>query len=359
MKPIRVLIIEDSRVVREFLEHIISNDPRLKVVGAAASAEEGIHLLHHTRPDVVSMDIRLPGMNGFEATRRIMTDCPTPIVVVSASVEADDLNITMNALKAGALAVVEKPVGTTHEDYEAMAQRLCTQLAIMSQVRVIRQRFNKPIANAPTSSTQRGAISFTQSGELDRTFRFVGLVASTGGPRALQYILSVLPHDFPVPIAIVQHITASFHAGFVRWLDSACSLTVVTAEHLQRYQPGHVYVAPPDEHLVVRADRFHLRHDELVCLERPSGSVLFESMAGTFGAESLGVLLTGMGEDGASGLAEIHNAGGYTIAEDESTAVVYGMPGAAAQLGAVRESLPLQRIAERLMRVAAQREEVA
>src|ERR1700686_3276581 len=142
MKRIRVLIVEDSQVIREFLQHIIARDPRLEVAGAVESAEEALRVFGQSAPDVVSMDIRLPGMNGFEATRWIMSENPTPIVVVSASVGAEDLKITMNALRAGALAVVEKPVGTTHADYEILAERLCTQLVIMSQVKVVRQRLN-------------------------------------------------------------------------------------------------------------------------------------------------------------------------------------------------------------------------
>src|SRR5216684_2285088 len=149
MKKIRVLIVEDSRVIREFLEHIIGHDPRLEIAGAAGSAEEALRILDRVSPDVISMDIRLPGMNGFEATQQIMAKKPTPIVVVSASVESEDLKISMNALRAGALAVVEKPVGTSHQDYESLAERLCTQLAIMSQVKVIRQRINRGLNFGP------------------------------------------------------------------------------------------------------------------------------------------------------------------------------------------------------------------
>lgn len=229
---VRVLIIEDSATVRTFLAHLIRKDPRLEVVGTAATAEEGLRLLVSTRPDVVSMDIRLPGMNGFEATRQIMAECPTPIVVVAASVDSQNLNIAMNALKAGALSVVEKPVGSSHADYAALSAHLCTQLAIMSKVSVVRQRFHRrqlkkqalPVGNRSQCSLQ----------DPQRRTRFVGLVASTGGPRALHYVLSRLPQDFPVPIALVQHITTSFHVGFVHWLDRGCSLSVESAKRRYR-----------------------------------------------------------------------------------------------------------------------------
>ena len=358
MNRIRVLIIEDSRVVREFLEHIISRDPRLEVVGSAASAEEGIRLLPRVQPDVISLDIRLPGMNGFEATRQIMSQRPTPIVVVSASVKAEDLNITMNALKAGALTVVEKPVGTTHEDYEALAQRLCTQLAVMSQVAVIRQRFNRPRPDRHGVNGAAPPRPRFSPGRSDRPFQMLGMVASTGGPRALQQILSNLPADYPLPIALVQHISDCFHEGFVRWLANSCALKVMVAQHLQHLKPGHVYVAPPDHHLTVTNRGFVLNREELVCLERPSGTVLLNSIADCYGGDAIGVVLTGMGNDGAAGLAKLHQAGGYTIAEDESTAVINGMPAAAVQLHAVRESLPLECISPRLMELGLSTERV-
>src|SRR5579872_4239572 len=218
MRKTRVLIVEDSPVVREFLQHIINRDPRLEVAGAVESAEEALGVFEQSAPDVVSMDIRLPGMNGFEATRRIMSENPTPIVVVSASVESEDLKITMNALQAGALAVVEKPVGTTHADYEFLAQRLCTQLAIMSQVKVVRQRLNgkRYLDLSSTSKQTMGeAAIFPQVG----AYRILGVVASTGGPNALVPLLNGLGPKFPLPILLVQHITASFLEGFVSWLD--------------------------------------------------------------------------------------------------------------------------------------------
>ena len=157
MKKIRVLIVEDSLVIRQFLEHIIARDPRLEVVGAVDTAEEALQILESVSPDVISMDIRLPGMNGFEATQRIMREKPTPVVVVSASVEREDLQITMNALRAGALTVLEKPTGVTSNDYESLAERLCTQLAIMSQVKVVRRRIDtRPVAALRTCARHRG-----------------------------------------------------------------------------------------------------------------------------------------------------------------------------------------------------------
>jgi two-component system chemotaxis response regulator CheB len=339
MKKIRVLIVEDSNVVREFLEHIIGSDPRLEIVGAVGSAEQALLVIDRVSPDIISMDIRLPGMNGFEATERIMTERPTPIVVVSASVETEDLRITINALQAGALSVLEKPVGTSSAEYQAMAERLCDQLAIMSEVKVVRRhaiiRHTRCVESPPVH---------VASGH-----RMLGIVASTGGPRAVVQLLCGLGSDFPLPILLVQHITSSFLEGFASWLESVCPFSVVIVKDRVVPAPGTLYLASPDHHLHITQGGLQADAGYPVCAQRPSGTVLFESMAETLGTNALGVLLTGMGEDGAAGLLQIRNSGGHTIAEDESTAVVYGMPAAAVRLGAVCESLPLPAIAPRVL----------
>jgi two-component system chemotaxis response regulator CheB len=350
MRRTRVLIIEDSAVVREFLQHIIASDPRLEVAAAVESAEEALRVFEQTAPDVVSMDIRLPGMNGFEATRRIMSENPTPIVVVSASVESEDLKIAIGALQAGALAVVEKPVGTTHADYETLAHRLCTQLAIMSQVKVVRQRSNGT-RNGSVASTARKRLPEAVPTPHNGAFHTLGIVASTGGPNALVPLLTGLGQNFPLPILLVQHITASFLDGFVSWLDSVCPLSVVIANDGEAPVAGRVYMAPVDRHLRLEPGCLRVDTGIPVCAQRPSGTVLFQSMARSSGCYSIGVLLTGMGEDGAEGLLELRNAGGFTIAEHESTAVVYGMPGVGARLGAVCETLPITAIAPRLLQL--------
>jgi two-component system chemotaxis response regulator CheB len=349
MKRIRVLIVEDSKVIREFLEHIIGQDPRLEVAGAVGSAEEALRVLDRVSPDVISMDIRLPGMNGFEATLRIMSERPTPIVVVSASVESEDLLITMNALQAGALTVLEKPVGTTSAEYEALAERLCTQLAIMSQVKVVRRHGGAK----PALRLQRPPVPHRGS------YRMLGIVSSTGGPSALVQLLGRLGPDFPLPIGLVQHITSSFLDGFASWLESVCPFSVVVVKDRVFPTRGRVYLATRDRHLRVKHGHLEADSGEPVCAQRPSGTVLFESMANAFSGEAVGVLLTGMGEDGARGLLRLRERGGYTIAEHESTAVVYGMPAEAVRLGAVCESLPLPEIAPRILELTLSRQEVA
>lgn len=352
MKKIGVLIVEDSNVIRQLLEHIIGSDPRFEIMAAASSGEEAIALLKRISPDVISLDIRLPGMNGFEAARQIMRDKPTPIVVCSASVEAEDLKITMNALRAGALSVVEKPVGTTREDYDRLARTLCTQLAIMSDVKVVRQRAFSDIAAVPrrepkASAPARSRISTeTLPG---RSIRLLGIGASTGGPNAVVQVLTDLGADFPLPVLLVQHLMPTFLAGFVAWLDSVVPGNAVLARNGDLPLPGMVYLPPADYHIQLEGPRIRLTQDAPASSQRPSATVLFQSMARSVAQAGLGVLLTGMGDDGADGLVELRRAGGYTIAEHESTAVVYGMPKAAVDRGGACECLPLTSIGPRVL----------
>lgn len=337
---IRVLIVEESAVVRELLRQIISADPRLEVAGAVETAEEALELLERLSPDVISLNIRLPGMQGFEATRCIMSRRPTPIVVVSASSESEELNLTMEALKAGALSVVEKPVAATHQEYAALARRLCTQLAIMSQVKVVRQR----VAGSPFARPPRRPPAPAQG-----PYRILALAASTGGPTALMELLAGLGRGFPLPVVVVQHMTPSFTPGFGAWLGRVTSLPVEVVANPSPLAPGKIYLAPAGHHLLVEDGWAFCSGSEPIGNHRPSGSVLFSSVARVFRDAGIGVLLTGMGDDGAQGLFELRRAGGYTIAEHESTAVVYGMPAAGVKIGAVCESLPLPSIAPRIV----------
>ncbi|MEN3939825.1 chemotaxis-specific protein-glutamate methyltransferase CheB [Prosthecobacter sp. SYSU 5D2] len=346
MKKVTVMIVEDSRTVSEFLEHIINRDPRLVVVANVRSAEEALETLEEVNPDIISLDIRLPGMNGFEATQRIMNEHPTPIVVVSSDVQDEELNISMNALRAGALAVVQKPVGLKHDDYDKLATELCTKLTIMSEVRVIRQRYRtfanpKETVSAPVMPTARFGKNGVPS--------VLGLVASTGGPNAIVQLLNGLDPQFPAPILLVQHITPGFVRGFVSWLgDVLPALKVKEAQHCMPLEPGTVYVAPANRHLIY-AEPFQaqLLDTPSFNAQKPSGTVLFKSLA-SLGSGAAAVLLTGMGEDGALGMRDMFQAGAYTVAEHESTAVVYGMPAAAVKLGAVSAVLPLGEISSRL-----------
>lgn len=344
-RKIKVIIVEDSLVVRELLKHIIGSDSRFDILAAVESAEQCLALLETEHPDVISLDIRLPGMNGLDATLQIMSKRPTPIVVVAAQVDDDELNIAMNALRAGALSVVEKPVGVTNVDFDALAAKLCTQLAIMSQVKVVRQGIDRGLRFG--SAEPPPPVRPTPG-----SFSMLGIVASTGGPQALVQLLCGLGVGFPLPILLVQHITSSFLEGFVSWLTGATPFQVKIADEDELPVPGFIYVAPIDRHLALIHGRLSIVNSPAICNQKPSGTVLFKSLARELGRQGIGVVLTGMGADGSEGLAEMRLAGAYTIAEDASTCVVFGMPSAAAKIGAVRELLPLPEIAPRLRDIA-------
>jgi len=350
MRPIRVLVVEDSPVVAEHLRRIISTDSRFEVAGIASSGEDALAMVERLSPDVISMDIHLPGMQGFEVTRRIMARQPTPIVIVSG-IRGDDVPVSMRALQAGALSVVEKPPANTHEDYEALAGKLRTQLAIMSEVKVVRQReplptLYTPVATQLAPSAARGP------------YRVLGIAASTGGPGALMQLLTALGGDFPLPVLIVQHMTPAFLHGFAKWLASVIPLPVSIVDSATSLAASHVYLAPAnDRHLAIRGSTAYPDPSPPSGVHRPSANVLFSSMAQAVGSAGVGVLLTGMGDDGAAGLYELKQAGSWAIAEHESTATVYGMPAAAVKMGAVHESLPLPQIAPRILEVIAARKQ--
>ena len=342
MNPARVMVVEDSPTIRAFLCDIIARDSRLEVCAAACSGEEALRLLRRVRPDVVSLDIQLPGIDGLRVAERIMSEDPTPIVVVAASSAAGAQTLSMRALAAGALAVVEKPRVSSPEEYETLSSRICTQLAIMSQVRVVRQRFRR---TSPAAPALRDAPAVgTGHGHP----KVLAIVASTGGPPALVKLLGGLGADFPLPILLVQHVSPSFVQGFSSWLAGVVPFAVEIVATSSALRPGVIYLTSSGHHLKVTATAAWAARGEPVAGQRPSGSVLFQSVAEAFGEDSLGVLLTGMGEDGAAGLLELRRAGAFTIAEHESTTVVHGMPGAAERLQAVCESLPLPEIAPRL-----------
>ncbi|XEY21246.1 chemotaxis-specific protein-glutamate methyltransferase CheB [Azospirillum sp. HJ39] len=349
-----MLVVEDSPVIQQLLSHVIGSDPRLEVAGIASSGEQALRMIEREAPDVVSLDIRLPGIDGFEVTSRIMRQTPLPIVVVASDVR--DLDIPMRALQAGALAVVEKPGSMARADYQTVAHHLCTQLVIMSQVKVIRHRITARAARPANASAELPpvppptAAAVTAEGNI-RRFRALGLVASTGGPAALSRILRELPAGFPLPVFVVQHMGAPFMAGFANWLGTVSALPVRLGEQGTTPRPGTVYVAPGDRHMQVENATIRLSDAPMVCGQRPSGEVLFQSMARGYGAAGIGVLLTGMGEDGARGLADMHRTGAYTIAEHASTAVIHSMPGTAVRLGGAVEELPLDRVAARLLQL--------
>lgn len=343
---IRVLVVEDSPVVREFLVHILDSDPGLRVVGTAHDGEEALEAIARQRPDVITMDVHMPKLNGLDATRRIMETFPTPIVVVSGSTDPHEVATTFEAMEAGALAVLRRPAGIGHPDHEATARELVQTVKLMSEVKVVRR----------WPSARRDAIAAPAPPRLERApghCRIVAIGASTGGPPVLQAILSQLPADFPVPILVVQHMAAGFVRGFVEWLAHSARLPVHVAEHGEQALAGHVYVAADEQHMKVeRGGRIALTREPPENGMRPSVSCLFRSVAEVYGGDAVAGVLSGMGHDGAEELKRLRDQGAVTFAQDKPSSVVHGMPGEAIKLDAAALVLPPDKIADVLATLA-------
>jgi two-component system chemotaxis response regulator CheB len=344
MKPIRVLVVEDSLTIRKHLVEVISK-AGLEVVGEAADGKAAIELCERFRPDVITMDMMLPLMTGLSATEYIMAYCPTPILIVSASTNRGEVFKTYDALAAGAVDVLEKPAGT--EPDEGWERQLITALRVVSRVRVI----THPRARLGRLGQAR-LTEIVPSGK-DRSLIAIG--ASTGGPGAVLTILKILPPGFPLPILVVIHISEPFGYAMTEWLGAQTGMDVrcaVDEEPLPRPGSGRVIVAPPGRHLEVAGKRLRTTDGPERHFCRPSVDVLFESIARHIGSQTAACLLTGMGRDGAEGMLAIKRNGGLTIAQDEESSVVFGMPGEAARIGAADYVLPLGDIGDFLGRLA-------
>lgn len=325
---VRVMVVEDSPVVRDFLTHILNLAPDLQVVGVAHDGEQAIAMACDTRPDVITMDIHMPRMNGFEATRRIMETHATPIVIVSGSSSVEESVTAFRALEVGAVAVVPRPHGLGHPEFASSTARLVETVRLMAGVKVVRRW---PQRGGDIGSAPPVAPVLARS-----DVRLVAIGASTGGPAALVTILSALPKKtLPFPVLIVQHICDGFTAGLREWLEQASGLPVHIAVPGELPLSGHVYVAPKGFHMGVRSSG-HITLDAAPPEngQRPSIEYLFRSVAAGFGIHAVGILLTGMGTDGAEALKLIRDCGGMTIAQDEASSVVHGMPGEAIRRGA-------------------------
>lgn len=351
-RRISVLVVDDSKVLRMLLVHLLESDPEIRVIGAVDDGHAALAFVERDKPDVILMDIHMPGLDGFETTRRIMETHPVPIVICSATSDTRLVATTFRMMEVGAVACVEKPVARDHADFEALVTNLLQTVKLMSEVKVVRRwvRTRSTPPSAPAASVE--TVARRRSSDI----ALIGIGTSTGGPPVLQTILGALPKEFPVPILIVQHIAAGFLPGLAEWLSQTTGFQVQIASHGVVPMPGHVYLAPDEFQMGVGAHgEILLTKDEAEGGLRPAVSYLFRSLAQQSGPRAMGVLLTGMGKDGAAELKLMRDAGAVTIAQDRESSVVHGMPGEAVRLDAATHILPADKIASALLTLTERR----
>lgn len=341
---ISVLIVDDSQVARMTIREILETDPEVKVIGTVNNGLEALEFLEKESPDVITMDVIMPEMNGFETTRRIMEFRPTPIVIVTSSYKTEEVEKTFKAMEAGAVTILEKPGSISGKEFDRNSQNFRDTVKLMSGVKVVR-RWPRDRHQVETKTPEK--MDFPVSA-IDRKIVVIG--ASTGGPMALQEVLSQFPADFPVPVVIVQHIGGEFIDGMLYWLEKSMNIPIRVARDGEILEARRAYIAPDGRHIEITAGgkvKLVQGAPENGCC--PSVSHLFRSIARGYGEEAVGVILTGMGGDGADGLKEMRDAGAATIAQDEESCIVFGMPDAAAKLGAAQYVLPLKEISYKII----------
>lgn len=332
VRPVRVLVADDSPTARRLLVALCDRDPEITVVGEAGDGRQAIHLTRRLRPALVLMDVHMPGMDGLEATKTIMRDTPTPIIMVTAGTTSSDVEAGLSAIRFGALTVVPKPVGPGVTGHEQSAERLTSMVKALADVKVIQRRISEATPDGHPQPDHRP--------------RLLAVAASTGGPPALCQFLQNLPPALPVPIVVVQHLVTGFLPGLVDWLRAEVPFHVTQAVDHQILEPGTVYLAPDGRHLEVTSRlRANLTDTAPVAGFRPSASVLFGSVARAVGASGIAVVLTGMGQDGLEGARAIHAAGGRVLAQDEATCAVYGMPRVVVEAGIAEHHGPVEELA--------------
>lgn len=335
----KVLVVEDSPAVRDLISHILIGDPAIRVIGTAATGEEAVEAAARLRPDLITMDVNLPGIDGYQATRRIMETCPAPIIIVSASYDPQDMGKMFRMVEAGALTFLPPPLGIGHPEFQARADELRRTVKLMSEIKVVRRWPKAPGKPAPNLAVKQSL----------KKIEVVALGASTGGPVVLKTILEGLGPGFPVPVLMVQHMSPGFVTGLADWLQQSTRFPVRVAQAREQMRPGQAYLAPDGFHMKVdRFGRIELSSQAPVNGMRPAIGPLFQSVAECYGSSAVGILLTGMGADGAAELATMKEIGAITIAQDRESSVVHGMPGEAIKLGAALYVLAPEKITELL-----------
>lgn len=345
---IRVLIVDDEPTIRLGIRHLIDNVSGMTVVGEAINGEDAVEQCKRLKPDIVTMDILMPVMNGYEAIKRIMDVAPCPIVVLTSIDSKALIEVSFKALALGALTVVQKPKSLNPDNRDV--KNLIEQIQAMATIKVVRRSSSLQSQLKMSAKDKTGFVApvkhIFSSRALEKT-RLIVMGASTGGPPAIQTILSQLTSDFSIPIVIVQHISSGFISSMSGWLSSTTPFNCKICENGETVKSGTVYLAPDDVHITIRNNgTILLVYFDPVNGHRPSVDALFRSVADNFRDEAVGILLTGMGQDGALGLEAMHKAGAYTIAQDEASSIVFSMPKAAIDLNAVDDVLNLNMIAQ-------------
>lgn len=342
---IRVVVVDDSALVRNVLKEVISAEPDMEVVGAAPDPIVARELIRTLSPDVITLDVEMPRMDGIDFLERLMRLRPTPVIMVSSLTERGS-DVTLRALELGAVDFVSKPKLGIADGLKAYAEEITEKIRAAAIARVRRLSADVMPANSAD------AVLAASAGPVAGTEKLIFIGASTGGTEAIKVVLSRMPPDAP-GILVTQHMPESFTKSFAKRLDGLCRISVKEAEAGERILPGHAYVAPGHSHLLVKRSGANyvteLSQGPPVNRHRPSVDVLFRSAANVAGRNAIGVILTGMGKDGAAGLLEMKRAGAPTFAQDEATCVVFGMPREAIALGGADEVLPVQDIAVKVL----------
>ncbi|WP_099190845.1 chemotaxis-specific protein-glutamate methyltransferase CheB [Tepidibacter mesophilus] len=337
---IKVLVVEDSPTIQELITHILNFDENIEVIGVVNNGEEAIKFIQKNKPDIITMDISMPIMDGFEATRRIMETNPIPIIVITGLFDSHDIDKTFEAIEAGAVSVIEKPEGIDHNDFCEISQNIINMVKLMSEVKVVKRKADYKNSKMSLSSGMNLKNGFLN-------IKVVVIGVSTGGPAILQTLFSRLPSKIKVPILVVQHIAPGFLDGLIEWLSKSTEYPIHIGSQGEYALPGHIYFAPDGFHMEIRKNgQIFLNTDEKENGLRPSVSCLFRSVLNHYGKNSMAILLTGMGKDGAQELKLLKDKGAITVAQDKKTSVIYGMPGEAVKLNAATYVLPPEKIAD-------------
>jgi two-component system chemotaxis response regulator CheB len=342
-EKIKILVTDDSAVTRKFLVALLSSDPDIEVIGTATNGAEAIAFIRKTKPDVITMDINMPVMDGFEATINIMSEIPIPIVIVSSEYSSSETAKKFKAFEVGAVSILPLPFGIGHVEYEASKKRFISTVKLMSEVKLIRRWTKSP--NPAVKSYQNEEHLISEAFKAKESFiGIIAIGASAGGPIAVKDILDNISPDLSVPIIVVQHIDAEFTQGYADWLNFTSKIKVVIANDKEVMEPGKVYMAPGNHHIGVSdMNTILISKDVPERGLRPSVSFLFRSIRNVYHNNALCILLSGMGADGAIELKQLKDAGSITIAQDAESSLIHGMPGEAIKLGGASHILsPLQ-----------------